>query len=80
MTCSLDGTVKCIDSLKYKCFRKLKPDLPTQFTAVAVDFSGEMVCAGGIDPYDIYLWNIQTGNLLEVLSSHQGPISCLHFS
>ena len=53
-----------------ECFRKLKPDFPTQFTALAVDTAGEIVCAGGIDPYDIYLWNIQTGNLLDVISSH----------
>lgn len=42
-----------------------------------MDGAGEIVCGGGIDPFDIYVWNIQTGNLIQVISSHEGPISCL---
>lgn len=33
-----------------------------------------------MDPYDIYLWSLRTGQLLDVLSSHEGPISSLSFS
>jgi periodic tryptophan protein 2 len=38
------------------------------------------VFAGGFDPYDVYSWNVQTGHLLQVISGHQGPISCLAFA
>ena len=65
---SIDGTVRCFDTNKLKQFRVLKPDFPTQLWCVAVDSAGELVCAGGFDPYDIYVWNIQTGNLLEVIT------------
>ena len=33
-----------------------------------------------MEPYDIYLWSLRTGQLLDVLSSHEGPISSLSFS
>jgi periodic tryptophan protein 2 len=58
----------------------MKPDVPTQFSCVSVDPSGEIVVAGGVDPYDLYCWNLQTGNLVEVISGHEAPISCLLFS
>lgn len=38
-----------------------------------------MVCAGSTDPYEIYCWNLQTGNMLQVLTGHKGPISCIAF-
>ncbi|EGR28731.1 periodic tryptophan protein 2, putative [Ichthyophthirius multifiliis] len=79
ITSSLDGTCRAFDTLRYKCFRVLKPNINTQLNCVAVDQSGELVCAGAIDPYNIYLWNLQTGNLLETISGHEAPISCLKF-
>ena len=33
-----------------------------------------------MDPYDIFIWSMKTGQLLETLSSHQGPISSVSFS
>ena len=53
---------------------------PCQFTCLAVDLSGEVVCAGCMDPFNIYVWSLQTGRLLDVLTGHEGPIACLDFS
>ena len=40
-----------------------------------------MVCAGGTaDSFDVFLWNVQTGKLLDVLSGHEGPVSSMMFS
>ena len=39
-----------------------------------------MVCAGCMDPFHIYVWSLQTGRLLDVLTGHEGPIACLDFS
>lgn len=36
--------------------------------------------AGGQDIFDLFLWSIKTGKLLEVISGHQGPISSVAFS
>jgi periodic tryptophan protein 2 len=47
---------------------------------LAVDPSGDFVCAGGFDAFDIYVWSMQTEHLLEVLSGHEGPISAISFS
>lgn len=30
--------------------------------------------------YAIYVWSIQTGNLLETLTGHTSHVQCLHFS
>ena len=39
----------------------------------------EIVTAGSRDTLLIYVWNLQTAQLLETLSGHEGPISCLAF-
>ena len=39
-----------------------------------------MVAAGASDIYDVFLWSVQTGHLLEVISGHEGPVSSLSFN
>ncbi len=51
-----------------------------QFCSIAVDPSGEVVCAGTMDTCEIYVWSVQTSNLIEVLGGHEGPIISLSFS
>eukprot|EP01041_Mallomonas_annulata_P006791 gene6791-13750_t len=74
------GRVRAHDMLRYRNFRTLTSPQATQFTCVAVDLSGEIVCAGSLDPFNIYLWTLQTGQLLDILVGHEGPIACLEFS
>jgi len=52
---------------------------PVQFLCLAVDPSGEVVTAGAADPFHIYVWNLQTGKLLDVLTGHAGPVCDLAF-
>ena len=33
-----------------------------------------------MDPFNIYVWALQTGKLLDVLAGHEGPIACLDFN
>ena len=33
-----------------------------------------------MEPYEIYLWSMRNGQLLDVLTGHAGPISSLSFS
>eukprot|EP01038_Epipyxis_sp_PR26KG_P014178 gene14178-19024_t len=80
ISASLDGTVRAYDLLRYKNFRTLTTPNPVQFTCLAVDVSGEVICAGALDPFNIYVWSLQTGRLLDVLAGHEGPIACLDFS
>ncbi|CAG8453180.1 5860_t:CDS:2 [Paraglomus brasilianum] len=77
---SLDGTVRAFDLIRYRNFRTFTTPSPIQFTCLCVDPSGEVICAGSMDTFEIYVWSVQTGKLLDILSGHEGPISGLAFS
>uniref|UniRef100_A0A9J7ZA71 Small-subunit processome Utp12 domain-containing protein n=1 Tax=Cyprinus carpio carpio TaxID=630221 RepID=A0A9J7ZA71_CYPCA len=80
VSASLDGTVRAFDLHRYRNFRTMTSPRPAQFSSLALDSSGELVCAGSQDSFEIFLWSMQTGRLLEVLSGHEGPVSNLCFS
>ena len=46
LSASLDGTVRAFDLMRYRNFRVLTSPDPCQFVSLAVDSSGEVVCAG----------------------------------
>ena len=66
VSASLDGTVRAFDMARYRNFRTFTSPRPAQFGCVAVDSAGELIAAGGTDVYEIYLWSMKTGRLLEV--------------
>ncbi len=80
LSASLDGTVRAYDLVKYRNFRVLEPNKPTQFNSLAVDSSGDIVVAGSMDPFNIYVWSLRTGQLMDILNGHTAPISSLCFS
>jgi periodic tryptophan protein 2 len=80
LTASLDGTVRAFDLVKYRNFRTFTTPKPAQFSSLAIEASGDIVAAGALEPYEIYLWSMKTGQLLETLSSHTGPISSVCFN
>ena len=61
LSASLDGTVRAFDLVKYRNFRVLEPNKPTQFNSLAVDSSGDIIVAGSLDPFNIYVWSLRTG-------------------
>jgi len=77
---SLDGTVRAFDLIRYRNFRTFTSPSPVQFSCLAVDPSGEVITAGSTDSFEVFLWSIQTGKLLDVLTGHEGPVSSLAFS
>ena len=77
---SLDGTIRAYDLIKYKNFRIMTTPKQTQLICCSVDYSGEIVAAGSLDTYNIFVWSIKTGDLIDVLNGHTGPVSCLAFS
>lgn len=79
-TASLDGTIRAYDLVRYRNFRTFTSPTPVQFSSLAVDPSGDVVCAGSQDSFEIYLWSVQTGKLLDILSGHTAPVSSLAFS
>ncbi|KAK2763079.1 hypothetical protein FQN54_009712 [Arachnomyces sp. PD_36] len=79
-TSSLDGSIRAWDLIRYRNFRTFTAPSRLSFSALAVDPSGEVVCAGSHDSFDIHVWSVQTGQLLDQLSGHEGPISSLAFA
>ncbi|KAF2276474.1 WD40 repeat-like protein [Westerdykella ornata] len=79
-TASLDGSVRAWDLIRYRNFRTFTAPSRLSFSSLAVDPSGEVVAAGSIDSFDIHIWSVQTGQLLDRLSGHEGPVSSLAFA
>jgi periodic tryptophan protein 2 len=79
-TSSLDGSIRAWDLIRYRNFRTFTAPTQLSFSCLAVDPSGEVVCAGSLDSFNIHIWSVQTGQLLDQLSGHEGPVSALAFS
>ena len=79
-TASLDGSIRAWDLIRYRNFRTFTAPTRLSFSSMAVDPSGEVVAAGSLDSFDIHIWSVQTGQLLDQLSGHEGPVSSLAFA
>ncbi|EHS64116.1 hypothetical protein PGTUg99_020787 [Puccinia graminis f. sp. tritici] len=78
---SLDGTIRAFDLIRYRNFKTFTSPHPVQFNALAVDPSAEVVVGGGVgEGFEIYVWSVQTGKIVDILTGHEGPISALAFS
>ncbi|BFZ53112.1 U3 snoRNP protein [Savitreella phatthalungensis] len=77
---SLDGSVRAWDMSRYRNFRTFVAGERLQFSCVAADPSGELVCAGSTGSYDVQVWSVQTGQLVDSLSGHEAPVCALGFS
>jgi periodic tryptophan protein 2 len=79
-TSSLDGSIRAWDLIRYRNFRTFTAPTRLSFSCMAVDASGEVVAAGSLDSFDIHIWSVQTGQLLDQLAGHEGPVSSLAFA
>jgi periodic tryptophan protein 2 len=77
LSASLDGTVRAHDLHRYRTFKTLTTPTPVQFLSLAVDPSGEIVAAGSSDPFHIYVWNLQSGKIVDVFSGHVSVVNIL---
>ncbi|EMR10248.1 hypothetical protein PNEG_01517 [Pneumocystis murina B123] len=77
---SLDGSVRAWDLTRYRNFRIFVAPIRIEFSCLAVEPSGEIVSAGSLTSFDIFIWSVQTGQLVDRLSGHEGPVSSLSFS
>ena len=77
---SLDGSVRAWDLVRYRNFKTFTSPTRLSFSSMAVDPSGEVVCAASLDSFEIHVWSMQTGQLLDQLSGHEGPVATLAFA
>ncbi|KAF8406971.1 hypothetical protein HHK36_006092 [Tetracentron sinense] len=80
LSASLDGTVRAWSLSSYRNFRTFTTPSLRQFVSLTSDQSGEVLCAGTLDSFEIFVWSMKTGRLLDVLSGHEGPVHGLMFS
>lgn len=79
-TASLDGSIRAWDLIRYRNFRTFTAPTRLSFSCLAVDPSGEVVAAGSLDSFDVHIWSVQTGQLLDQMAGHEGPVSSLAFA
>lgn len=79
-TSSLDGSIRAWDLLRYRNFRTFTAPTRLSFSSMAIDPSGEVICAASLDSFEIHIWSVQTGQLLDRLAGHEGPIASLAFA
>jgi periodic tryptophan protein 2 len=79
-TASLDGSIRAWDLIRYRNFRTFTAPKRLGWSSLAVDPSGEVLCAGSLESDSIHIWEVQTGNLLDQMAGHEGPISSLAFA
>lgn len=64
-----------IKFFRYRNFRTMVAPKQTQLNCLCVDQPGELVFASSREEFEIYIWSMENGNLLEVLSGHSNLIS-----
>jgi WD40 repeat protein len=75
VSASLDGTVRAYDLVRYRNFRTFTTPKPTQFVSLAADQSGEILCAGSLDGFQVQL-NFPFEGLLQHLPWVCGVMWC----
>jgi periodic tryptophan protein 2 len=80
LSASLDGTIRAYDLVRYRNFRTMTTPTPVQFSSLSIDPGGEIVVAGSSDSFQIFVWSLKTGRLLDVLAAHEGPVVALSFA
>lgn len=80
ISASYDGTVRAFDIRRYRNFRiMVGPPPRRQFGCIAADSAGDLIAAGCVDTFEIIVWSLRTGQVLEVLNGHKGPVSGIAF-
>lgn len=51
---------------RYRNFRTFASPRPVQFSCLAIDSNDEFVAAGARDTFEIFIWSMRLGQLVEV--------------
>ncbi|VDO42596.1 unnamed protein product, partial [Onchocerca flexuosa] len=77
LSASLDGTVRAHDLVRYRNFRTMVCPDKTQLGCLAIDSAAELVMASSVEMFNIYVWSLENGKLLDILSGHSAPVASL---
>uniref|UniRef100_A0A0N4ZU49 RNA-splicing ligase RtcB homolog n=1 Tax=Parastrongyloides trichosuri TaxID=131310 RepID=A0A0N4ZU49_PARTI len=80
LSSSLEGTVRAHDMKRYRNFRTFVCPEQTQLYGVTTDSTADLVISMAKDDYKIYIWAMDTGDLVDVISGHSSRISGISLS
>lgn len=49
----------------------------TQLGCLAVDSAAELVMSSSVEMFNIYVWSLENGKLLDILSGHSAPVASI---
>jgi periodic tryptophan protein 2 len=79
LSASMDGQVIAHDMKRYRNFRTMVTPKQTQLEYLCADKSGQNCMASSAQLYEIYVWSIETGDLLEILHGNfTHSFNCLY--
>ena len=86
LSASSDGSIRAWDLIRYKNFKTMILPQVTPgtlssggVTSLCTNPSGDIVLAACWDTFQIYVYSVRTGSLVDVLSGHEAPITGLAF-
>ena len=53
---------------------------PSFHHIAALSLCLQVICAGCLDTFQICIWSVRTGRLLDILAGHEGPVCSLAFT
>lgn len=62
---------------RYRIFRTMVCPDKTQLGCLAIDSAAELVMASSVEMFNIYVWSLENGKLLDILSGHSAPIASI---
>lgn len=77
VSAALDGTIRCHDIKRYRNFRTMTCPRQTQLGSLVVDDSSELIVAASKDLFEVYVFSMDTGDLVDSFSGHSSIISKL---
>ncbi|KAI6171825.1 hypothetical protein M3Y98_00905200 [Aphelenchoides besseyi] len=75
LSASMDGQVVAHDMKRYRNFRTMTAPKQTQLENLCADRTGQNCLASSRQLFEVYVWAIETGNLLDVMHGHTAPIT-----
>ncbi|KAI6217997.1 Periodic tryptophan protein 2-like protein [Aphelenchoides fujianensis] len=75
LSASMDGQVMAHDMKRYRHFRTMSAPQQTQLDHLCADRTGQQCMAASRQSFEIFVWAIENGNLLDVMHGHTAPIT-----
>uniref|UniRef100_A0A7E4W0M8 Utp12 domain-containing protein n=1 Tax=Panagrellus redivivus TaxID=6233 RepID=A0A7E4W0M8_PANRE len=80
VSASLDGTIRAHDIKRYRNFRTMTCPRQTSLGCVIVDDASELVVASSKELFEVYIFSLDTGDMIDNFSGHSSVITKMSIS